>query len=202
MKKYQKVKTYLEQEIATAPNERVFAEKFTFKDIYVSLKTQPIDANGQRIQNVAAVELESWVKQKLQQEEFSDEAILIQGEAGAGKSVFCRFLADWVRQSMYPQWTPILINLNDFKILQPSFEYNLRSHLKNTFVQYTDKWFSSGATRFLFFLDGFDELPPAKNSRSLEEFLQQVAEFQKDCSEDPNMGHQMILTGRSVALKV
>jgi hypothetical protein len=199
LKKYQKVKTYLAQEIATAPNQKVFADDFSFEDIYVSLKTQPIDANG-HLQDVDPVELETWVKEKLQQEHFSDQVILIQGEAGAGKSVFCRFLADWVRESMYPQWTPILINLNDFKIVDTSFEYNLRSHLKNTFLKYTEHWFNSGVTRFLFLLDGFDELPPAKNSRSLEEFLQQVAEFQKSCSQDPNMGHQVIITGRSVAL--
>jgi hypothetical protein len=201
LKKYQKVKHYLEQEIAAAPKQKVFAEHFTFQDIYVSLKAQAIDANGNLNQYSQPVILESRVKELLQQETFSEQVILIQGKAGSGKTLFCRFMADWVRQEMYPQWTPILIHLNDFKIIQPSFEYNLRSHLKNTFAKYREHWLISGVTRFLFFLDGFDELPPTKNSRSLEEFLQQVAEFQKECSQNNSMGHQVIITGRSVALK-
>lgn len=201
MKKYQKVKHYLEQEIAAAPKQKVFAENFTFQDIYVSLKSQAIDANGNLNQYSPPVILEDRVKDILNQEKFSDQVIVIQGKAGSGKTLFCRLMSDWVRQEMYPQWTPIVIHLNDFKIVQPSFEYNLRSHLKNTFAKYRDHWLTSGVTRFLFFLDGFDELPPTKNSRSLEEFLQQVAEFQKECSQNNSMGHQVIITGRSVALK-
>lgn len=201
MKKYQKVKHYLEQEIAAAPKQKVFAENFTFQDIYVSLKAQAIDANGNLNQYSPPVILEDQVKDILHQENFSDKVIVIQGKAGSGKTLFSRIMADWVRQEMYPQWTPIVVHLNDFKIIQPSFEYNLRSHLKNTFAKYSHQWLTTGVTRFLFLLDGFDELPPSKNSRSLEEFLQQVAEFQKECSQNHHMGHQVIITGRSVALK-
>ncbi len=201
MKKYQKVKHYLDQEIAAAPKQKVFAENFTFQDIYVSLKAQAVNANGNLNQYSRPVSLESRVKELLKPETFTEQVILIQGKAGSGKTLFCRFMADWVRQEMYPHWTPILIYLNDFKIIQPSFEYNLRSHLKNIFAKYQDNWLTSGVTRFLFFLDGFDELPPSKNSRSLEEFLQQVAEFQKECCQNHHMGHQVIITGRSVALK-
>ncbi len=201
MKKYQKVKHYLEQEIATVPKQKVFADNFTFQDIYVPLKAQEIDANGNRNQLSEPVILENQVKDILQQKNFGDQVILIQGKAGSGKTLFCWFMADWVHQKMYPQWTPILVHLNNFKIIQPSFEYNLRSHLKNTFAKYQDRWLTCGVTRFLFFLDGFDELPPSKNSRSLEEFLQQVAEFQKECSQNSFMGHQVIITGRSLALK-
>ena len=201
MRKYQKVKTYLEQEIATAANQPVFVENFTFKDIHVPLKAQPIDAHGKWLPDTLPVDMESWVKNKLQQEEFSDKVILIKGLAGSGKSSFIRVIADWVRESMYPQWTPIIINLNNFKIVQQSFEYNLRSHLKHLFAKYTEQWFTTGKTRFLFFLDGFDELTPGKTSRSLEEFLQQVGEFQRACARDPQMGHQVIISGRSFALK-
>lgn len=200
MKKYQKVKDYLEQEIAAAPKQKVFAENFTWQDIYVSLKAQAIDANGELDPSSQPVILTEKIKELLHQETLNDQVILIQGQAGAGKTLFCWFMADWVRQEMYPQWTPIVVPLNDFKIIQPSFEYNLRSHLKSTFAKYREQWLTSGITRFLFFLDGFDELPPSKNSRSLEEFLQEVAEFQKECSQNNSMGHQVIITGRSVAL--
>jgi hypothetical protein len=46
IEKYDSIDTYLAEQIATKPQEKVFAEEFTFKDIYVPLKAKPIDKNG------------------------------------------------------------------------------------------------------------------------------------------------------------
>lgn len=44
IEKYESIDNYLKQQIATKPLETVFAESFTFKDIYVPLKAQPVNA--------------------------------------------------------------------------------------------------------------------------------------------------------------
>jgi hypothetical protein len=55
-------------------------------------------------------------------------------------------------------------------------------------------------TRFLFLLDGFDELVMEGRTSGLEEFLKQVGQFQQDCQRSKDMGHHVLITGRSLAL--
>ena len=45
--KYQSIDKYLQEQIASLPQEPVFAENFSFKDIYVPLKARAIDVNGE-----------------------------------------------------------------------------------------------------------------------------------------------------------
>ena len=46
---YKSIETYLAEQIAPKPQEKVFDEEFSFADIYVPLKAQPVDANGKVI---------------------------------------------------------------------------------------------------------------------------------------------------------
>lgn len=73
---------------------------------------------------------------------------------------------------------------------------NYLQHLD--FVTSDSGWLTDKNTRFLFLLDGFDELLlEGRASGGLKEFLEQVEQFQKDrlCQ------HQFLVTGRPLALQ-
>jgi hypothetical protein len=79
--------------------------------------------------------------------------------------------ADWVRQYLHPMWTPILIRLRDIDEFQPSLEETLRSRVKYDFAQSDDGWLTDAHKRFLFILDGFDELRIERSSNQNVERL-------------------------------
>ncbi|MEH2461786.1 MAG: pentapeptide repeat-containing protein [Nostoc sp.] len=57
-------------------------------------------------------------------------------------------------------------------------------------------------TRFLFILDGFDELHiEARTDVNLEKFIKQVSGFQDECKNYREMGHRVLITGRSMSLQ-
>ncbi|MBE9006073.1 pentapeptide repeat-containing protein [Fortiea sp. LEGE XX443] len=202
--KFQSIDEYLKGQIATKPEEKVFNEDFSFKDIYVSLKARNVDKNGKLdTDNTEFFDLETWAKTLLLNTNSNTQRQLmfIQGGPGRGKSVFCRMFADWVRQHLHPVWTPILIRLRDIEEFQASLEETLRSRIKEDFAQSDDGWLTDTNTRFIFILDGFDELRIERgNNQSVERFLRQVGTFQNDCHESKAMGHRVIITGRQMAL--
>ncbi|MBD2596774.1 pentapeptide repeat-containing protein [Nostoc spongiaeforme FACHB-130] len=200
--KFQSIDEYLKSQIATKPEEQVFNEDFIFKDIYVSLKARNVDKNGKLDTNTRPFDLENWAKTLLfaTSSNTQRQVMFIQGGPGRGKSVFCRMFADWVRQNLHPVWTPILIRLRDIDDFQPSLEETLRSRIKADFAQSDDGWLTDRNTRFLFILDGFDELRIERgNNQSVERFLRQVGTFQNDY-QDNKSGHRVIITGRQMAL--
>lgn len=200
LEKYQSIDSYLEQ-IATKPNETVFTEKFTFRDIYVPLKAKPVNKNGNVNQKEEAFSLETWAKNLLIDTEKQAQVMFIQGGPGRGKSVFCRMFADLVRQHLHPIWTPIVIRLRDISTLQKSFRETLREAVGADFAASDDGWLTDRNTRFLFLLDGFDELVmQGRTSGGLDEFLKQVGQFQTSCQQSQEMGHRVLITGRSLAL--
>jgi len=200
--KYYSIANYLEKLIASKPLEQVFNESFTFRDIYVPLQAQSVDSNGKIDQKTRPVEIESWVKEILATPAKRSQVMFIQGAPGRGKSVFCRMFADWVRQHLHPVWTPILIRLRDIDNFEENFENTLRNAVGYDFANNDDGWLTDSNTRFLFLLDGFDELRmEGRKSGGLEQFLKQVGRFQEKCKENSEMGHQVIITGRSLALQ-
>ena len=127
--------------------------------------------------------------------------MFIEAGPGRGKSVFCRMFADWVRQHLYPVWTPVLIRLRDIPTLQKSFRETLKEAVNAGFAT-DDGWLTDRNTRYLFFLDGFDELlMQGRSSGGLEEFLKQVGQFQRDCQKNLEMRHRVLITGRTLALQ-
>ncbi|WP_199329172.1 NACHT domain-containing protein [Coleofasciculus sp. FACHB-1120] len=157
--KYYSLNTYLDEQIATKPLEPVFYETFTFKDIYVPLKVQPVNPKkGEIDQDAEPIEIESWAKAMLADAQKQDKVMFIQGGPGRGKSVFCRMFADWARQHLHPVWTPILIRLRDIRTFENSFEKTLQAAVDYSFAIDDAGWLTDRNTRFLFLLDGFDEL--------------------------------------------
>ncbi|MBT9317998.1 NACHT domain-containing protein [Leptothoe spongobia] len=207
-RKYDSIDTYLKEYISPNPTDptrksrwQVFDEPFTFKEIYVPLKVQPLTRNGDHDKTKRQIDLESWVKLLLDDPDRQNQVLFVQAGPGRGKSVFCRVFANAIRHQFFPIWIPILIRLRDIIRLQNSLEETLRNTIWADFVRSDTGWLTDNNTRFLFFLDGFDELlMEGRTSGGLELFLRQIGQFQRDCTS-PEMGHRVIVTGRTLALQ-
>jgi len=199
--KYHSIDNYLKDQIRSLPLKPVFEENFSFKDIYVPLKAQAIDKNGNVSTYGQAFDLEIWAKKSLADDEKQNRVMFVEAGPGRGKSVFCRMFADWVRQHLHPIWTPVLIRLRDIPTLQKSFRDTLKEAVNTGFAS-DDGWLTDRNTRYLFFLDGFDELlMEGRSSGGLEQFLKQVGQFQRDCQQSSEMRHRVLITGRTLALQ-
>ena len=202
LEKYDSIEEYLETQIAKLPQETVFDEEFSFADIYVPLKAKPVDRNGNEVESTTAFVLEEWAKEVLQNPSQQGQVMFIQGAPGRGKSVFCRLFADWVRQNLHPVWTPILIRLRDIDSFATNFGETLQAAVDTDFAKNDDGWLTDKNTRYLFLLDGFDELRfEGRASGGIERFFKQVGVFQENCQRNPEQGHRVIVTGRSLALQ-
>ena len=187
------------QEIAKCPEETVFDEEFSFKDIYVPLQVQAVK-DGE-IQGKETLEnIEVWAINLLLDEQKKKEVLFIQGRPGGGKSVFCRLFADKVRREFYPIYIPILIRLKNIEDFANNFDQTLTNVIDQDFV--TDRgWLTDRNTRFLFLLDGFDELVLTRGKgNSVKDFLDQVARFQENCGNNSERQHRVLITGRPLAL--
>lgn len=197
-KTYLSIDRYLEEVIAKQPSEPVFNDNFGFKDIYVELQIAEIakDDNNSEPQFI-----EEWALGLLSDESKSGQVLFIQGEPGRGKSVFCRMFADRVRRELYPIWIPILIRLRDITNFADDFDTLLRDAVNTDFTRNDNGWLTDRNTRFLFILDGFDELLLQRGrDRSLKDFLERVSSFQDGCKNIKERGHRIIITGRPLAL--
>ncbi len=212
MPENQTIQTYLQRVVAELPDQKVFEESFTFRAIYVPMFAQRVDADGNPLAQEVGL-LEELAQQWLLDDQKLGKVMFVQGPAGRGKSVFCRIFANWVRES-HPTWTPVLIKLRDIQELQVSFQDTLREAVRETlrealgadatnanFPPDDETWLHDQNTRFLFLLDGVDELIKGRDSAILEQFIQRVSRFQQDCQENPEMGHRVLMTGRQLALQ-
>lgn len=198
---YGSIDKYLEKNIATKPDEEVFDEKFTFRQIYVPLEVKPVNSNGEIKTTATPQNIEEWAKTILLDEKKHKQVLFIQAGPGRGKSVFCRMFADWVRQELHPIYTPILIRLRDVRNFAANIDETLADAVGWNFVTSDSGWLTDHNTRFLFLLDGFDELLLERGaSNELKDFLYQVAQFQKRGSENNERGHRVLITGRPLAL--
>ena len=201
-KPYKSIETYLAEQITTKPKEKVFNEEFSFADIYVPLKAAPVDANGKVNEDAEpfVVVVEDWAKEMLLNPKKAKQVMFIQGGPGRGKSLFCLMFADQVRRKIHPLWIPVLIRLRDIESFEASFEKTLQGAVKADFAR-DDSWLTDSKVRFLFLLDGFDELRmEGRVSGGVERFINQVSSFQKSC-DTSEMGHRFIITGRQMSLQ-
>jgi uncharacterized protein YjbI with pentapeptide repeats len=195
---YDSIDRYLEEVIAKKPKEKVFEENFGFEDIYVELQVEAIAKDGSSGKTQF---IEEWALGLLNDEIKSGQVLFIQGEPGRGKSVFCRMFADRVRRELYPIWIPILIRLRDITNFADDFDTLLRDAVNTDFTRNDNGWLTDRNTRFLFILDGFDELLLQRGrDRSLKDFLERVSSFQDGCKNIKERGHRIIITGRPLAL--
>jgi hypothetical protein len=125
--------------------------------------------------------------------------MFVEGDAGRGKSVFCRMIANWVHEEFGDAFIPIRIRLRDLRKLANNLTETLEDCPdleQRTFVRGKADWLADKNTRFLIILDGFDELLlEGRATGGLKEFLQQVTDFQR------HSHHQLLVTGRPLALQ-
>jgi hypothetical protein len=198
--RYASVDRYLEEVIARKPQETVFDEPFTFADLYVPLQVRPVDREGQVDYRATPQNIETWAEMQLQDTQKQGQVLFIQGGPGRGKSVFCRMFADKVRREWSPIWIPLLIRLRDVQNFAQDFDKTLEDAIATDFTKDAG-WLTDRNTRFLFFLDGFDELLLERGTTGgLQQFLEQVGLFQKRCAENSERGHRVVITGRPLAL--
>jgi uncharacterized protein YjbI with pentapeptide repeats len=198
--RYASVDRYLDEVIARKPQETVFDEPFTFADLYVPLRVQPVNKEGKIADDATPQNIETWAETQLQESRAPGQVLFIQGGPGRGKSVFCRMFADKVRRKWSPIWIPLLIRLRDVQNFAQDFDKTLEDAIGTDFTKDAG-WLTDRNTRFLFFLDGFDELLLERGtSGGLQQFLDQVGLFQKRCAENSERGHRVIITGRPLAL--
>jgi uncharacterized protein YjbI with pentapeptide repeats len=198
LERHLRIDAYLEDQVASRPNELVFNESFSLKEIYVPLKAQHLTAIGEPDFDQPPIDLADWVLAQLTIGP-PDQVLLVQAGFGRGKTSFCRIFADWVRQQEYPRWTPILISLPDLSVMPKDFQTLLQQAVP-AMLTADPNWLTHSDTRFLFLLDGFSELHLGDSS-NLEQFFQQVGRFQESCANHPAMGHRILLTGRSLMIK-
>ena len=197
LERHLSLEAYLEDQIASRPTELVFNESFSLREIYVPLCAQPLTRDGEPDLDQPPVDLANWVRDQLSQE--SADVILIQAGFGRGKTSFCRMFANWVRQQEYPRWTPILLTLQDLSWAGDNLEAFLQQAMPPQLCD-DSNWLTQPHSRFLFILDGFSELH-LDEAHSLEQFFQQVGRFQEGSASHPQMGHRVILTGRSLMIQ-
>ena len=198
---YLSIDAYLEKVIAKKPWAYSLDERFTFNDIYLPLEIKPLKKDGQVNHHANARNIESWAQATLLDRKKQGQVLFIQAGTGMGKSLFCRMFADRVRRELHPVWTPILIRLRDIKTLHSNFERVLESVLGWNFVKHDRDWLTSRNTRFLFLLDGFDDLPLVRGfNQDLKLFLEQLGSFQMRCQQNSKLGHRVLITGRPLTL--
>ncbi|MEB3191354.1 MAG: pentapeptide repeat-containing protein [Snowella sp.] len=187
------------KEIAKCSEEKVFDEDFSFKDIYVPLQVQAVK-DGKIQDKETPQNIETWAINLLLDDDKKREVLFIQGRPGGGKSIFCRLFADKVRRELYPIYIPILIKLKDIEDFANDFDQTLTNVINQDFV--TDRgWLTDQNTRFLFLLDGFDELVLTRGKgNTVKDFLDQVARFQGNCGSNLERQHRVLITGRPLAL--
>ena len=173
------IEEYLHQEIRYLPDELIFDEKnISLRDLYVPLKVRLLDRSGQPIKDKEPIEVESWVNTLLDDPEKQKQILFIQGGAGQGKSVFCRMFAAALSRNVTTLFTPILIRLRELRKLENNLTGTLSTYLETRpFV--SQDWLKDTHTKFLFVLDGFDELLLEGRDGGLKEFLRQVGDFQE-----------------------
>ncbi|WP_228055797.1 pentapeptide repeat-containing protein [Lusitaniella coriacea] len=194
LEQYSSLDNYLEDNIAKKPQEKVFDEEFSFQDVYVPLEVKPVDKDE------PAQNIEEWAQTTLLDERKQGRVLFIQGGPGRGKSVFCRMFADWVRRELHPIYTPILIRLRDITAFENDFDRTLSAAIGTDFVK-DSGCLTDRNTRFLFLLDGFDELLLERGAnKDLRDFIQQVEKFQQNCAENLERQHRVLITGRPFAL--
>ena len=195
--KFDDIEDYLEKKIRPLPYQQVFDEtRVTFDDLYVPLTVQPLDISGKEA-GEAPVGINDWAIALIEKTEPRKVGFL-EGDAGRGKSVFCRMLAESVATRLYPSFIPILIRLREVRVLENNLAQTLETHLETQDFVQSDRggWLTDINTRFLLIFDGFDELLlQGRESGGLKELIQQLCDFQRDSH------HQCLVTGRPLALQ-
>lgn len=156
------IDNYLRDVIEPLPKEQIFDEdnpRIEFKDVYVPLEIQPLTQSGEKEEDSVPINIHVWA-QGILEASGSKKVMFIQGDAGQGKSVFCRMFANWVRQNHTFPYIPLFVRLRNLRTINDNLTETLETCPDLQSVEFVGKegWLTNKNTRFLILLDGFDEL--------------------------------------------
>lgn len=219
LRKYLSIDTYLDEVIQCEQGEGLFADAFTLQDLYVPPQSRALGPDGKPRPGYPILPLHQCVHSWLDDERNPEQILFIEGEAGRGKSTFCRMFADWARIHLHPGWTPVLVQLRDVSppgdvshrsrsngsrsngSRSNGFEAWLGEAIDRDFTQDDPNWLAAANVRFLFIIDGVDTLGLSQSpGATLEQFLEQVSQFQRGCIGYLEREHRILLTGRTLSL--
>lgn len=188
-------------ELSRLGREPIFDEAFGIERLFVDLHVS--------VYRPEAPEQERWERcaEKLMPTVLSSlddlqRVIFIEGGPGTGKSSFCKLLASRLARDKSTPYYPLFIRLRD-PAVKPSVD-NFQEMFEKALA---DKGFSIDTEflrkrRFLFILDGFDELVISGGTRvNLRNFFHSLKEFQKKCSGGGTWQHKIVVTGRPMAIE-
>jgi len=188
---YSNIDKYLQDVIATQPEVKVFNQGFTLGQIYVPLPVQPLNSDGTVDRSAPPENIEMWATR-----EKSDRVLFVEGGPERGKSAFCQMFADLLRRKLHPIYTPILIRLQDVTAFERNIDDTLSAAVGWDFAK--GDWLDDRNTRFLFLLDGFEELLLGLGV-GYPKFLQQLLQFQKQAAASREREHRVLIAGRFLA---
>lgn len=174
----------------------VFHETFALRDLYVELNANDMSRLRQGGLAREKEKTGQLMKMVLDQLDDREHVVFIQAEPGKGKTVFCHMLAARVAVER-PDWIPVFIRLRDESfVIEEVFEESFKKYLHPHFTL-TDNLLRN--RRFLFILDGIDELElAADTNHSLKSFFEQLSVFQKKCTEENRWRHKLVVTSRTI----
>lgn len=126
--RYVSIDAYLKNKIAPLPKEQVFDESdplITFDDIYVSLDVQPLTQSGEKKKDTDPINIHEWAQSLLEQTG-SRKVMFIEGDAGQGKSVFCRMFAAEVGKTPF-SYIPLFIRLRSLRAIENTLTETLEN---------------------------------------------------------------------------
>jgi uncharacterized protein YjbI with pentapeptide repeats len=188
---YSSVDRYIKEVIQPLPDTKIF--DLTLREIYVPLKIKLLNQDGSLVLDQEKfISIHEWARQEIKKPE-SRKILFIQGEAGRGKSAFCRMFTEVITKEL--AFIPIFVRLRDLRHLESTFSGTIEKYLETFDFTKDNHWLTSRNERFLFILDGFDELLLERRSKGLKELLGQIENFQRTSH------HRIIITGRPLAMQ-
>ncbi len=190
-RKYKNIDDYIKQ-VQEFPKERVFGKKEIFiESLYIPLKASTLNKNFDCHSDLETEVIDSVIDSIYNKE--SQDIILIEAGPGRGKTFFCKMFANRIANEIYPIFIPILIKLRNIN-LQQGFIETLKKYFTETHNEEIDTNFLNDF-KFIFILDGFDELQIQQDSEVVKKLFDQLQYFQQNHPK-----HRVILTGRPFAL--
>ena len=182
-------------------NERMFAEAFSLKQVYVRLRAyyeKQVENHSEKERHVVCLheELESWVKNY----KADDTVRVISGGPGSGKSSFCKiFAAEIAEKLTLPVLFIPLHQFNPEADLIQAVEHFITS---NRYLSGSPLDASQGEERLLVIFDGLDELSMQGKiaTEVANHFVEQVIR-RADAFSSQKFKRQFLISGRDLAIQ-
>ena len=183
-------------------NERMFAEAFSLKQVYVRLRAyyeKQVENRSEKERHVVCLhkELESWVKNY----KADDTVRVISGGPGSGKSSFCKMFAAEIAKELT---IPVLfVPLHEFEHEANLIQAVERFIAFNCYLSDSPLDARQGEKRILVIFDGLDELPIENKvaaevaNNFINKIIRCVSTFNRQ-----GLQRQFLISGRDLTIQI